>query len=238
MRKALMSVALCIISAVLPVSCIVESGSSGSYPDDYTTSESFNLYYKSLENPLETLNEMLLCSEYCFSDPEERKDARFDPLRTDLFLGEKGEAEYHYRKIKFGDIPLHKKGGTLKIDDGGYVWGTEDGWLEFECLEDSTAWSAKFGTCFSTVLSKADEISWKATTSGQCKSHDGYDLAYGTVGDFYMTMGYGYVGYGYVSKQTGIFRHTVSKDGKVLDTCTRRYHGEDGCDVVVERPDK
>lgn len=233
MKKLLMNILAVVLCAGVPVSCIVESGSSGLYPDNYTTYESFNLYYESLVSPLETLTEMLTCSEYCFSDPEERKDARFDALRNELFLGEKGEAEYHYRKIKFGEIPLHRKGGTLKINGGGYFWGEEDGWLEFECLEDSTSWSAKLGELYSTVLSKADEMSWNATASGQCKSGDGYDLAFGTVGDFSMTMGYGYV-----SRQTGMFRHTVSKDGKVLDICTRRYNSEGVCDVVVESPEK
>lgn len=230
MRKVLLNIALCVICAVIPVSCIVDSSSSGPDAEDYTRDESFNMFYESLESPLRSLGDMLLCSEYCFADPEERKDPRFNPLREDLYIGDGGKVRYLYQDILLGDLPLHRKGGTLKLYHWSYFKNEEEGWLEFECLEDSTSWSVKFEDSYTTVFTKDDGIIWKAATSGQCRSRDGYDLAFGTVGDFSMTMEYGYV-----SKIVGVFRHTVSKDGKVWDVCTRNYTGDTNCSVTVER---
>ena len=223
MLKRLSGIGFALLAAI---SCTVVEGDLQNDVQTYMRSESARLLHCHVRIPGGMLQELLEADRFLQATEEARADTAFSDLRERLFFGDAGSFLLQGSATVFPDgKPLGESGACWTVMPASGSWwdmpallygGETQESCTVRCLESGRCWSyTREG--YAPVTVRLEEGGYRISVSGSRRTPDGYDCDYRTVEDFH-------VGKGTPPEiLSGVFFHSVSRDGKVLDWCEAVY---------------
>ncbi len=218
-----------LLAALAAFSCTVWDGDSPKDIENYLKSESSMMVSTFIYMPVVVLNELLEADRYIQASETEREDTSFAGIRDLIEFKEEGDFVFRgFGNVDVDGNSLKEPGAcwTLQMD---YEFMLTEGPVAVRCVEAGRLWSVTVGQEEPVSLQLEEAGRYRVSAVGVRRTLDGYDCSYRTTEAFL-------AGPGEEDRSmTGVFFHSISRDGKELDWCEAVYRQDGSVDYRTSR---